>query len=114
MDSYCTPCMHQSDYTDKLMPKNATNEKKFSEIKIFSKIYKGKIFQKFTAQFHRARRTVFYKSILISRVLKRVKLAKHRNKAPPYFYCSTQNASPLTSPIIVCKRVFNPKKTLIY
>ena len=68
------------------MPKNATNEKnKFSEIKIFSKIYKGKIFQKFTAQFHRARRTVFYKSILISRVLKRVKLAKHRNKAPPTF-----------------------------
>lgn len=59
------------------MPKNATNEKnKFSENKIFSKIYKGKIFQKFTGQFHSARRTIFLQKYFNIKSIKKGKVGK--------------------------------------
>ena len=59
------------------MPKNATNEKnKFSENKIFSKIYKGKIFQKFTGQFHSARRTIFLQKYFNITSIKKGKVGK--------------------------------------
>ena len=57
----------------------------FRKTKSLVKFIKVKSFRSLLDSFIVRAEPFFCKSILISKVLKRVKLAKHRNKAPPTF-----------------------------
>lgn len=57
----------------------------FRKTKSLIKFVKVKSFRSLLDSFIVRAEPFFCKSILISKVLKRVKLAKHRNKAPPTF-----------------------------